>query len=289
MARQGQSCSLVVRTTLVSGGPPADVAGLTIKIVRVVDNVTVLAQTSTGIQHPATGVFTYVWAVLVTMLIGDYLVVWESATGSPLQHVEIVTVGSALDAPYADFEVLRASLKVKPSALDEMERLALALTAASRAIDGHVDKPDGAFIADTVASARRVQIRGAVVRDCIDGDSLLIDDLASDPTLVEVGSGSTWTTLTSWSADPVRRGRPITVLRARWPASGQARITGPWGYPIKPSKVTQAALIQATRWYNRPQSPEGLAAAGEWGALRLSRVDPDVAVLLEEYTLPGTA
>jgi hypothetical protein len=289
VARQGQSCSLVVRTTLVSGGPPADVTGLTITIVRIVDNVTVVAATAVGIQHPATGVYTYVWAVPVNMLLGDYLVVWQSATGNPTQHVETITVGSALDAPYADFEVLRNSLKIKPSQAPEMERLALALVASSRAIDSHVDKPDGAFIADAVPSAQRVRIRGNVNHDPVDGDVLLVPDLAADPILVEVGSGGTWTPLAGWTSDPVRRGRPITALRARWPQSGEARITGQWGYPALPHKVTQAALIQATRWFNRPQSPEGLAAAGEWGALRLSRVDPDVAALLEEFTLPGIA
>lgn len=289
MARQGQTTSLISRWTLTPGGPPADVTGLTITIVRIADNVTVLAETGVGIQHPATGVYTYTWATPLNTVIGDYLVIWQCANGNPSQRIETITVGSALDAVYANIDVIADSLRIKKGSQVSMERLGLALVASSRAIDGHCDRPDGNFIRDAVASPRRVRIRGNVTRDPVDGDVLLIDDLAADPSLVEVGSGTTWTPVTDWASDPVRRGRPITALRGRWPQTGEARITGPWGFPSLPYKITQAAMIQTTRWYNRPESPEGLAAAGEWGALRLSRVDPDVAALLEEFTLPGIA
>ena len=54
-----------------------------------------------------------------------------------------------------------------------------------------------------------------------------------------------------------------------------------------PAQVAQATLIQAARLYKRRESPEGVLGNAEWGSIRLSRVDPDVAALLSRFTRLG--
>jgi hypothetical protein len=37
-----------------------------------------------------------------------------------------------------------------------------------------------------------------------------------------------------------------------------------------------AVLMQTSRWFRRRLSPEGVAGFGEFGAVRISRLDPDI-------------
>jgi hypothetical protein len=45
-------------------------------------------------------------------------------------------------------------------------------------------------------------------------------------------------------------------------------------------------IMQAARLYKRRRSPEGVAGFAEFGVVRVSRVDPDVAELLKPYYVP---
>lgn len=45
---------------------------------------------------------------------------------------------------------------------------------------------------------------------------------------------------------------------------------------IVPYTVRMAVLLQAARWFRRRLSPEGVAGFGEFGAVRVSRLDPDI-------------
>jgi hypothetical protein len=47
--------------------------------------------------------------------------------------------------------------------------------------------------------------------------------------------------------------------------------------------VTQACIIQASRIYKRLDSPLGVAGFGDMGAIRVGKVDPDVAMLIRPY------
>jgi hypothetical protein len=51
--------------------------------------------------------------------------------------------------------------------------------------------------------------------------------------------------------------------------------------------IREATLIQALRLYKRKDSPEGVLGSAEWGTVRVSRLDPDVAKLVESLVLPG--
>lgn len=57
-----------------------------------------------------------------------------------------------------------------------------------------------------------------------------------------------------------------------------------------PYAVQQAALILAARLYQRKASPLGFEAGwSDWGPMRISRTDPDVSGLLQQYKKIGVA
>ncbi|MCW8217126.1 phage gp6-like head-tail connector protein [Streptomyces halstedii] len=164
-----------------------------------------------------------------------------------------------------------------------------ALAAASRGIDTATGRR---FWLDDEPSARTFTLAGNVVR----GDSgarLLIDDAGSTPTVVETGSGNSWTALTGYDTAPdnaLVRGRPITALALAaggWGGGPRARVTARWGWPAMPDEITEATLIQAARLFRRKDSPEGVTGSAEWGVVRLSRRDPDVWALIEHFIRPG--
>jgi hypothetical protein len=45
---------------------------------------------------------------------------------------------------------------------------------------------------------------------------------------------------------------------------------------IVPYTLRLAVLMQTSRWFRRRLSPEGVAGFGEFGAVRISRLDPDI-------------
>lgn len=54
---------------------------------------------------------------------------------------------------------------------------------------------------------------------------------------------------------------------------------------IVPYSIRLAVLMQTSRWFRRRLSPEGVAGFGEFGAVRVSRLDPDV---MDSITSSGT-
>lgn len=62
-------------------------------------------------------------------------------------------------------------------------------------------------------------------------------------------------------------------------------VTARWGWTAVPTSVKQATLLQASRLVNRRDAPFGIAGSPDDGSLirLLSRVDPDVAVVLNPY------
>jgi hypothetical protein len=53
-----------------------------------------------------------------------------------------------------------------------------------------------------------------------------------------------------------------------------------------PDDYTQAIVMQSARLWERRNTPNGVAGFGEFGAVRVSRLDPDVAALLGPYEVP---
>lgn len=172
-------------------------------------------------------------------------------------------------------------------AVDDVE-LAVAITAASRAIDEHCNRQFGRVAAPEarVYTARPNYDRGVWVVD--------IDDL-DDATGLTVTVGGNALAPGSYTLEPVNavlEGKAWTRLvvassSAVQPTGADNEIIGTvrWGWTATPPTVTLAARLQSSRFAARRQSPYGVAGSPQDGSeLRLlARVDPDVGVSLRGY------
>lgn len=91
---QGTTASLVGLFYTHEGGPLVDLdATPTITITPAAGGAAVIGPTTTGVAHPATGTYTYSWAVGAAQATGDYIVTWSGLAGAEATAaVELVTV-----------------------------------------------------------------------------------------------------------------------------------------------------------------------------------------------------
>lgn len=182
---------------------------------------------------------------------------------------------------------LKAYLRITDT-VDDTE-LAVAVTAASRAIDEHCNRQFGkvATAEERVYTARYDYGRGVWVVDIDDLDDVTSfamesdGDAVTDYTLEPVNAvvkGMVWTRLVVSADSSVQ---PTGE-------SNEVSITGKWGWTTTPVAVAQAARLQSSRFSSRRDSPYGVAGSPDQGSeLRLlSRVDPDVGVSLRAYRRP---
>lgn len=165
------------------------------------------------------------------------------------------------------------------------------LNAVSRKIDQHCDRR---FYVDSEATARTYAAE--------DWDVVYVDDISTTTGLVvKTDTSDNGTFDTTWSAsdyelEPVNarsssgEAWPYTAIRAvdaRWFPAGNRRssveVTATWGWPAVPDAIAEACLLMSARIYRRRQSPEGVIGFGDFGPIRVSRIDPDVAMLLDPY------
>jgi len=184
---------------------------------------------------------------------------------------------------YASLSQVKAALRLTDSVDDSM--LTLALSSADEAINAYCGRTFGTAAADST----RTYAAGKP-------DAVEVDDLSSITTVEFSTDGVNWTTTTSYQAEPLNSftdglSWPTTRLRATtstfsWPVNmgiQTVRVTGKFAFGSTPSSVTQAAVMQSSRFFARLSTPLGVTM-GEFGAVRLlSRVDPDVEVLLQPY------
>lgn len=183
---------------------------------------------------------------------------------------------------YASSMDLAGYLRVDDG-VDEDE-MVLALAAASRAVDSTCRRQFGQASGSRVYTARPESGRWVVDTD----DLVSVSAVATDTDL----DGGFATVVTGMVPGPVNApadGHPYTRLTSRAEISlalDAVRVTGVFGWESVPDVVCQATLVQASRFMARRDSPFGVAGSPETGSeLRLlSRVDPDVAVMLQPYT-----
>ncbi len=190
---------------------------------------------------------------------------------------------------YATLSQLKAALRVPSSDTVDDSTLQLALDAASEAIIVHCGRTFGTAATDT----SRVFAAGKT-------DVVEVDDLSSITAVYFSDDGSTWNITTDYQAEPLNGisdgiAFPTTRLRTTnaftWPVRGglqTVKVTGKFAFGSIPTSVKQAEIMQAIRWFKRPDAPFGVTF-GEMGGLRVSRVDPDIASMLEPYTRPRMA
>lgn len=189
----------------------------------------------------------------------------------------------AITQGYATLAQVKSALRITDSVDDSL--LEMAIESASRAIDQYTN--------------RNFYNAGTAVRYYAPTDSLnvTIDDLISVVSLQTMNDDEQVYD-TTWAADDYQLeplngiadgfAQPYTNIRAigdyvYQTLDGEAtvKVTGVWGWASVPIQVTQATVIQASRIFKRLDSPLGIIS-GELGSMRVgSRLDPDVAQLVD--------
>lgn len=188
---------------------------------------------------------------------------------------------------YVSLQELKQSLAITDAASDvDLER---ALDAASRAVEGF--------------TGREFFLRTGATRLYYpeDGYRVLTPDLVSVTTLKVDEDGDRTYSLTIpaedyelWPLD----GPPYQEIRI-WPLSSEAfvpgryvQVVGNFGALVDgaaPVAVEQATLLLASRYYKRGEAPFGVLGATDLGTYqRISKEDPDVATLLQPWSLTGS-
>ena len=193
---------------------------------------------------------------------------------------------------YVALSELKTALGISGSADDDF--LNLAIDAAEKSIN---DLCGRKFTADASASARtyRAQPYLAVTDDISTLTGLIVKtDTSADGTF-----DTTWAS-TDYQVEPlnnITKGRSVNNLRAigsyTFPVYGDGQVsvevTAKWGWPAVPDPVKQSALMLSSRLYGRKASVMGIIGVGDFGPVRISRSDPDVAFLLMDYKRAGLA
>ncbi len=130
-------------------------------------------------------------------------------------------------------------------------------------------------------------------------DRVYVDDIGSTTDLVvKTGRpGSFTTTLTVDTQYWLKPLNAITLGRPyEWVWTGSlftvadyptVQVTARWGWPSVPADVTEATLLLASRLWSRQSSPTGVAGFGDYGVVRVTASDADVARLLDPYAKPS--
>lgn len=189
----------------------------------------------------------------------------------------------AITQGYATLAQVKSALRITDSVDDSL--LEMAIESASRAIDQYTN--------------RNFYNAGTAVRYYAPQDSLnvMVDDLISLSRLDTMNDDEQVFDV-SWASDDYQLeplngiadgfAQPYTNIRAIGDyvyetLAGEAtvKVTGVWGWAATPIQVTQATVIQASRIFKRLDSPLGIIS-GELGSMRVgSRLDPDVAQLVD--------
>lgn len=186
---------------------------------------------------------------------------------------------------YCSAAELKAYLRIGDT--DDDAEVALAITAASRAVDRATGRQFGATASTeertyTPAWDRRRDLYVVEVDDLMTTSGLAVEtaDGTAVAVLVAVGDGG-------YRLGPVnaqQKGRPWTQF-VTTTCTSEFTVTATWGWSAVPTPIKQATLIQAARLFGRRGSPFGVAGSPDLGSeLRLlAKVDPDVEVIVGPY------
>jgi hypothetical protein len=196
----------------------------------------------------------------------------------------------AITNGYAALNDVKAALRMGTADTADDALLELAIEASSRMID---DECDRVFYASGTAVARDfapVDWQRVDIDDCITVASVAVDT-DHDGTFNETWDAGDYRAV---PANNLAGGRPWPTTgliaigdRRFYPYSKEltVRVTGTWGFAATvPTEVKNATVLQSLRLFKRYDSPLGIAGFGpDLGAVRVSRVDPDVAAMLSRY------
>lgn len=191
---------------------------------------------------------------------------------------------------YTTLALVKASLGIPVAVTSEDTAITAAIAAAQALVDNYT----GRTFEVAATSVRTYLPRTASILD--------VDDIATTTGLVvkvDNDQDGTFETTLTVTTDYVVVGndtpfRQLTNVNNGWPLSLYGRptveITAKFAYSeTPPDNIKQAALLLACRLYQRKASPLGFqaGAVSEFGPVRISRTDPDVAALLQGTKLFG--
>jgi hypothetical protein len=191
----------------------------------------------------------------------------------------------AITNGYATLSQLKAAVRITDAIDDSL--LEMAVESASRMIDAECDRsfftsgtatrdftPNDAYTVDTDDLTEIVSVKIDDDGDLTYAITLQTSDYQAEP-VNRLVSGNTF---------PIYRLRMIgDYLLPLWGQQATVRIEGVYGFTPTPIQITQATIIQASRIYKRLDSPLGVAGFGDLGAIRVGKVDPDVAQLIRPF------
>jgi hypothetical protein len=262
--------------------------------------------TTTGVVNQRTSLGVYDANTYVPLVSGDYRYKWVVSGAITDTSLGAFTVSDPAPAAYAELPLVKNQLgKITTDDRDEM--IQAAIMAASRMVDVECGLWPGAFRADTVATARVVELAGNV-RQIPPGygrayvrSAISVPPIASTTGLAVAG-GSMFTgvyasfvqgTYVYGPSGAPGYGEPIRWLGVvdATIAGGidSIQVTARWGWPTIPAQIEMATRLLAARLYRRKDSPQGVITSADWGAVRVSRTDPDVHALLFPFMTPGFA
>jgi len=192
---------------------------------------------------------------------------------------------------YATLTDVKAALRITDTVDDGL--IEIAIESASREIDGYCE--------------RVFYNAGTATRKYIPTDTFLvdIDDLQSLITLKTDTDGdanfeTTWTT-SDYQLEPLNQfvsglNQPFTRIRAigqyLFPIfdvknanyyEASIEVRGVWGFAAIPTAVKQACILSSMRQFKRYDAPLGIAGFGDFGPMRVSRIDPDIEQMLAPW------
>lgn len=189
---------------------------------------------------------------------------------------------------YATLPEVRAALRITDSIDDPL--LEMAIESASRIIDSYTNRS----FYNAGSAVRYFAADNDYIVEINDAISLSqIATPSNDDEIFDV----VWSA-SDYQTEPLNgyvdglAGWPITRLRAvgdyTFPyENGEAlvKVTGVWGWSAVPINIRQATVIQASRIFKRLDSPLGIIS-NDIGMFRVgTRLDPDVAQLIDSYRL----
>ena len=183
--------------------------------------------------------------------------------------------------------VVEAKAYVKVEDADDDAQFALAVTAASRAIDDETERQFGQTAAP---EARRYDARWDKRRQrwlvAVDD----IQDVTGLAVAVAAGAVTPFDLLpltAAFTGKPYERLliKPESVNQPTGTEDGEVTVTAKYGWTAVPPTIKLATLFQVNRWHARRDGPFGVAGSPDQGSeIRLlARLDVDVKVMLRGY------
>ena len=194
---------------------------------------------------------------------------------------------------YRSVPELKAWIGLSGSGQDT--NLGYALNAATAAIDAYAGRQ---FDIDGTVVTRLYDCEYmdyAEVDDIATSTGLVVKTLNADGTVNETLTLNTDYYLAPYNADKVEPVMPFTKLIMAIEKSGKVlptehrqglSVTAKFGFSAVPDAIVQATLIQASRYFQRKNSPMGFSGNPETGqptVVFLSELDPDVKNLVKPF------